>query len=249
MYDETFYQSLNQANASAEIIVAALNELLQPASVIDVGCGTGTWLAAFAKHGLTDLLGVEGEWASKASLHIPQHQLITHDLNQPLTIVRGFDLAMSIEVAEHLSEASGEMLVETLTKLSSVVVFSAAVPSQGGTHHINEQWQEHWVEKFMRRGFIPLLTIRRMFWSDPRVWAIYPQNIILYIRQENLTKYPSVAADYNESSGYKDFSVVHPHVYQKRIKYPLSDKINKKYYISLFPRILSAFVRNRLGCR
>ena len=62
------------------------------------------------------------------------------DLAQPLQIDRRFDLALSLEVAEHLPPECGSEFVQTLTDLSSVILFSAAIPFQGGTDHLNEQW-------------------------------------------------------------------------------------------------------------
>ena len=80
---------------SAAIVTPILIELFRPASVVDVGCGTGLWLSAFRQHGVADIQGVDGPWIPSAQLEIRATLLHQHDLSRPLELGRTFDLALS----------------------------------------------------------------------------------------------------------------------------------------------------------
>jgi ubiquinone/menaquinone biosynthesis C-methylase UbiE len=101
-YDLAFF-SENDANAvkSAEVIVPLIIELLSPRSVIDIGCGTGIWLAVFKAHNVDDITGVDGYWVQDEMLRIPKSRFIVHDLTRSLNSQRRYDLAISLEVGEH----------------------------------------------------------------------------------------------------------------------------------------------------
>lgn len=138
LYDADFFDKHDaQGYRSACGVVPILLQLVQPKSVVDFGCGSGMWLRAFADHGITDGLGLDGEWVQNR----PKCFRVA-DLNQPVELPRSFDLAVSLEVAEHL--ANGDALIESLTKSAPVVLFSAAIPDQGGDGHVNEQWPDYW---------------------------------------------------------------------------------------------------------
>ena len=118
-YDEQFFTGLDAgARNLAAVIVPLLVEALRPASVVDVGCGTGTWLAAFREVGVMDTLGVDGDYVDPSSLHIPVESFQAADLNEPLQIGRSFDLALSLEVAEHLLPSRTEGFVDDLVRLA-----------------------------------------------------------------------------------------------------------------------------------
>src|SRR4051812_6903763 len=154
-YDDDFYEELgNLAEHAAAEIVPLLMQLVACRSVIDVGCGDGAFLHEFARHGLTELLGVESkDLPADFQFRSPVAELILHDLEHPLAMDRRYDLALCLEVAEHLDYARSGGLVADLCRLADVVVFSAAIPGQGGTHHVNEQWPTFWREQFARHGY------------------------------------------------------------------------------------------------
>ena len=166
-YTAKFYRELESTRQSAAEIVPIIIELLKPSSIVDIGCGSGHWLAAAAELGVTDFLGVDGDWVNESQLGIPAKKFIAHDLSTPLNLDRRFDLALSLEVAEHLSEAAAGTFVQNLCSAADTVVFSAAIPGQGGRHHINEQWPAYWADLFHGCGTIPASpgTTRRIAWS------------------------------------------------------------------------------------
>jgi len=205
-YDERFYAELDDdVRTSAEVVVPILLRLLGPASVLDVGCGRGTWLAACIERGVDDVVGVDGPHLARAELEIPAARFVAHDLREPLELGRRFDLALSLEVAEHLDDASGDALVDALVAHAPVVLFSAAVPFQGGAGHVNERWQSDWARRFAARGYAAVDAIRPRVWIDDRVAFYYAQNAVLYM-EPALT----VARDLEPVDDVAQLDVVHP---------------------------------------
>jgi SAM-dependent methyltransferase len=167
---------------SARAVVPVVNELLRPASVLDVGCGTGTWLAEWRRVGVSDLLGIDGNYVDRTVLQMSSDRFKPADLERPFSLRRKFDLVQTLEVAEHLDEASADTFVESLARHGEAVLFSAAIPGQGGTHHVNEQWPSYWAEKFARAGYTAYDVIRPQIWTDQRIAVWYRQNILLFAR-------------------------------------------------------------------
>src|SRR5688572_29188669 len=179
-YSARFFERLEGGSLrSARAIVPLVVELLGPRSVVDVGCGTGAWLSVFAAAGIADFLGLDGRWVDVEQLAIPKTSFRALDLEQPIDVGRSFDLAVSLEVAEHLPLAAAETFVDSLARLAPAVLFSAAIPFQGGTDHKNEQWQDWWAERFAQRGLHAIDCIRPAVWrvGDGVVW--YAQNTLL----------------------------------------------------------------------
>ncbi len=198
VYSEAFYAGGAEISArSARRVVPCVMQLLAPGpeSVVDVGCGLGTWLEAFTAAGVGTILGIDGDHVEQRALRIPSRCFLAADLDQPLPmplratggLPRRFDLAVSLEVAEHLPPHRAQGFVEALAGLAPAVLFSAAVPRQGGTCHRNEQWPEYWAALFERLGYETIDCIRPRIWHDPEVAYYYAQNMILYAE-------PAVAA-------------------------------------------------------
>jgi 2-polyprenyl-3-methyl-5-hydroxy-6-metoxy-1,4-benzoquinol methylase len=124
-----------------------------PRSVLDVGCGTGTWLSASLDEGASEVLGIDGGMLSPQQLYIPASQVRHADLNQPLKLGRLFDLVLCLETAEHLEPENAATIVETLTGHGDRILFSAAAPGQQGMHHVNCRWPVYWQQLFNDLGF------------------------------------------------------------------------------------------------
>lgn len=191
LYSEEFYRSCFEGSvASARQIVPFLKTITNCKSVVDVGCGLGTWLSVFDECGVSDFLGIDGAYVNQEKLLIPRDKFIPADLNDPPELQRSFDLAICLEVAEHLPSTAESKLIRYLTNLSPVVAFSASIPFQDGTGHINEQWLEHWIQLFQARSYAPIDCIRPKFWNNPQVEWWYPQNMILYVEESARANYP-----------------------------------------------------------
>jgi SAM-dependent methyltransferase len=185
-YGQAFYEYQQAgSSASASEIVPWVTRLVRPTSVVDVGCGTGSWIAAFQSEGVTDSLGVDGDWVLESELRIPRDRFVPVDLTRTFALPRSFDLAISLEVAEHLPEQSARGFVESIVATAPAVLFSAAVPHQGGWNHLNEQWPEYWASLFKSHHYLPLDCLRPVFWNNPRTRWWYAQNMVLYLRADH----------------------------------------------------------------
>jgi SAM-dependent methyltransferase len=182
-YDSAFYAGhAGGSERSARVILPIAFDLLAPSSVVDFGCGVGTWLSVARSLGATRVLGFDGDYVDRATLRIAPEEFRAADLESPVA-VPGFDLAMSLEVAEHLAEAAAPRLVDALAGSADVVLFSAAIPGQKGRHHVNCQWQSWWARLFAERGFLAFDVFRTPSWRNAHVEPHYAQNAILYVHE------------------------------------------------------------------
>lgn len=217
-YNRDFYDAQMQGSLrSAEIVVPFVIDLIQPKSVVDVGCGVGTWLSAYKNNGVTDILGLDGDYVDKNELKIEIAEFQAVDLAVKLSIERTFDLVQSLEVAEHLNKSLAAKFVKKLVSLSDVVLFSAAVPYQLGTNHVNEQLLPYWVDLFKEHGYQVIDCIRPEVWSNEQVEVCYRQNIVLFVSSKRL-KDDSKLSRVCEKTNKQMLSVIHPDLYMPRIE-------------------------------
>jgi SAM-dependent methyltransferase len=184
-YSADYFDAFREgALASARVVVPMLEEWFRPRSVVDVGCGSGAWLAVWREHGVTDILGIDGPYVDPSTLLISPAQFQALDLRRPFALDRKFDLALCLEVAEHLPARVAASLVRSLINLAPIVLFSAAVPLQTGAGHINERWPNYWRDQFAHHDYMFLDPIRPRIWHDARVEIWYRQNIFLAVQRE-----------------------------------------------------------------
>lgn len=212
-YSKEFYNEMEDTNlVSARVVVPLVIDLVNPKSVIDIGCGTGLWLKAFSENGVREITGIDGSWVDKKMLVIPEQAFVSKDLEQPLNIDKKADLVVCLEVAEHLDSTKSEQLISSLVEMAPVVLFSAAIPFQGGAHHVNEQWPDYWAKIFKEKGYIPVDCLRRKIWGDNRVSFFYAQNILIYVDKNKLDKYQKLKKEV-EAGHHEALPFVHPHMY------------------------------------
>ncbi|WNB18069.1 class I SAM-dependent methyltransferase [Marivirga arenosa] len=166
---------------SPNIIIPIINNYFQPKSLLDVGCGTGTWLRAFENlYGIKNYIGIDGDFIDKSKLVIDPKKFEETDLNEGFKLNKKFDVVLCLEVAEHLDKISAARLIEDLTLHSNIIIFSAAIPGQGGQNHVNEQWPEYWERLFNSKNFKKYDIIRGKIWNHQDVDVWYKQNIFVY---------------------------------------------------------------------
>jgi SAM-dependent methyltransferase len=189
-YGDDFYRFLASfAIRSAEQIVPLLSALLPINSVVDFGCGQGAWLSVWRKAGAT-VMGVDGPYVDQKHLMIDADEFRAADLSQPIDLGRRFDVVQSLEVAEHLPSSRASEFIGTLTSHGPFVMFSAAIPGQGGEHHINEQPLEYWRQKFRERKYVAIDCVRPKVIANLQVQHWYRYNIILYAGEPYLATLP-----------------------------------------------------------
>jgi SAM-dependent methyltransferase len=209
-YQQDFYETIRDgAHRSARVVIPMVLQLVPAKAVIDIGCGEGTWLSVFRELGVSDVLGVDGDYVDPVRLQIPRHQFQAADLTKPFGIDRSFDLAVSLEVAEHLPPQRASNFVETLTRLAPVVLFSAAIPHQGGIHHLNEQWPDYWAALFKRCDYLPIDCIRGKIWDNDNVAWYYAQNLLLFAHESLIQNDEGLRREY-ERTHRPPFRLVHP---------------------------------------
>lgn len=237
VYNKAFFDDQQDGSVrSAKAVWPVVFEYVSPKSVLDIGCGVGTWLSVLNDFNIEDCFGLDGDYVNPAALLIPKEKFQPFDLTKPYVSPRKFDLAISLEVGEHLPDASAATLVRSLTGASDVILFSAAVPGQRGTYHINEQWPEYWAAKFQAEGFVPVDCVRKQIWANTAINVWYRQNILFYVRKSLIDQntFPKLSAA--AASTDPDFLTrIHPELF--------TYNVNKLDSVST----LTGFVRSKLA--
>ena len=211
-YDRAFYDTLGNAEPSARRILPHVLALAPVHSAVDVGCGDGGWLAAARALGVGDILGLDGPWNPADALKIPAGSFRRVRLDQPFEVGRRFDLAICVEVAEHLPGADADRLVGELCALAPMVLFSAAIPGQGGLHHVNEQWPAWWAARFTAHGRACLDHLRPTLWADDGITWWYRQNLLLFVDPALATPGTPLAAALEHATAAPP-PLVHPELF------------------------------------
>lgn len=241
-YGHDFYKDHHQITIySAKIVLSRVINIL-PAinSAVDVGCGVGTWLSVLRENGVKDIVGIDGPWVENELLEIPEQNFIKVNLEEKINLGRGFDLAISLEVAEHLPSESAETFIASLVKLSDFILFSAAIPFQSGIHHINEQWPDYWAGLFREHNYASLDCIRREIWNDKNIPIWYRQNILMFVKHERMKELKIEIADTHGQ--YSVLSIVHPDNYLRLIRQRNSLRGSWR----LFRKSLCTWIKRRL---
>jgi SAM-dependent methyltransferase len=190
-YDAQFFDYLDRGSRrSAARMVPIVAGRLQPRSVLDVGCGRGIWIDAWTRAGIEDCLGVDGDYIDRRRLAIPRERFVARDLSRSFDLGREFDLVQSLETAEHIDERFADAFIDNLCRHGRLVMFSAAVPGQGGEAHANEQHPEYWRRRFLTRGLAaydwPRGAIRGLSEIEP--W--YRYNVLLFATGDAALRLP-----------------------------------------------------------
>lgn len=223
------------------IIFPLIKEKYLVKSILDVGCGLGIWLKVASECGIEDFMGIDGIEIESSQFLAPKNNFKKQDLTKSWEIGRRFDVAICLEVAEHLPSEAEHNLISSLVKHSDLVIFSAACPHQGGQGHINCQWPVYWQNLFNEYGYSCLDELRPLLWNEkfPEYW--YKQNIFV------AKKDPCVAG-----LEPKIMSIIHPDFYlslqsnKESCAVLLSGNAALKAYFSLFIKALKLFIKRKL---
>jgi hypothetical protein len=252
LYDTEFYASYQDITlSSARRIVPIVVGLISPKSVIDVGCGVGLWLKVFQENGVTNSQGLDGAHVHRSELLIREDNFVATDLSGAFQIEGCYDLAVCLEVGEHLSPDCAHHLVRELTLSAPVVLFSAAIPGQRGRNHINEQWPSYWRDLFRARGYKVLDLLRPRLRDDDTVAWWYRQNIVIFANDEAINTH---AALQNSVTTGQPLGIEWVHIdLVKNLTTEMAEARDQVLYPSLlmvirqFPRALLASLRRRFG--
>jgi SAM-dependent methyltransferase len=155
IYDSEYYATTVEGPAvrSAKTISNSIFVEFAPKRVVDIGCGTGALLEAFRERGC-EVFGLE--YSDTALKYCSTRHLNVAKFDLERDLIKNdwrFDVAVSMEVAEHLPEKIADRYVDALTRMAPIIVFTAAPPGQAGADHVNLQPPQYWILKFRQRGF------------------------------------------------------------------------------------------------
>lgn len=209
-YNEAFWEVVRRhSDSSAGPILKAAFLGTPPRTLVDVGCGLGIFGQRAKELGVEEVWGIDADYVPKDQLRIDPAHFITADFEQGIPPeLAFFDMALCLEVAEHLSKEAGDRLVNWLCNHAQVVVFSAAIPGQGGDGHLNEQYPSYWKERFLKQGFVASGFVRQELWLDQRVAPYYRQNLLVFWKNT-----PSFSGSYGDCFTQ---DVVHPEVFEAK---------------------------------
>lgn len=221
VYNDAFYKNRdrNSAYAAERILGIVFDELsMKPNSIADIGCGVGTWLrVAKEKYGATTVIGVDGDYVPRKYLQISEKEFVPENLEKyevnklyQYNQNGRFDLAISMEVAEHVEKRYTEEFIKRLCDLSDAVCFSAAVPQQGGGKHVNEQRLSYWKDLFKKNGYLCGDVIRAEIWEDKRIPIWYRNNAVLFYKKD--------AVQLKTKAGKGICDIVHPDMFEKKVR-------------------------------
>lgn len=237
-YDTKFYNRLRkQASQSAQHLVPIIHQALAPQSVLDVGCGHGSWLKEWAKVTPT-VYGVDGRWVDTDKLEIPLESFQTLDLEERFNLNQKFDLVTCLEVAEHITSTSKDNLIGSIISHADMVLFSAAIPEQGGDNHYNEQWPSYWREAFAKHDYVFMDPFRHIIWNNKHIRYYYRQNLVFFCRKEIVTTNNFLSEEY-ALSHRSLVNVIHPASISAETR-------SLKKVFPIFMRTLKRAIKNRI---
>ena len=216
IYDEAFYegQAKNSYKSAQEVLKIFSNIYPNVNSVIDIGCGAGTWLKVWQETNPDiQILGLDVNELPEDKLFVSRKNIVISDFEIDSSkeyINRKFDLVESLEVAEHLKEENANRYIELLCQLGDLILFSAALPHQTGTNHINEQPPQYWNEKFQAFGFECFDILRSEIWDNKNISWWYRQNILIFAKNE--------ASNFLQQQGYNSVKNVNTYYHPELVK-------------------------------
>lgn len=185
-YDEGWIEdNLPLSEQAARAVVRPLLSKVPVSTVADLGCGAGGWAREFERQGCI-VTGFDGRWASAV---YRGRDFRAIDLLEEMPEGQ-FDLVVCLEVAEHLPEERAGDLVAAIAGMTDNVLWSAAVPGQNGTGHVNCQWPGYWAKLFAPHGLRFVDDLRGPLFSNRAVAWWYRQNLLRLTRSDGPMVFP-----------------------------------------------------------
>ncbi len=241
MYNDTFYKNQIEGSlASATVVFNNLFNIYRPNSVLDIGCGRGTWLYAAEKLGVTKLHGIDGPWLKQADMLSNNIEFKPTNMEVEISVAEKYDLAISVEVAEHISKTSARDFISSLCAASDVVLFGAAVTCQGGENHINEQRQSYWANLFSNQGYRCFDIIRNEIWDNESVEVWYRQNTLIYVNKDR----NDLISVFEPLETNQMLDIIHPDMFENRVIFYRN--ILKKPTIRLILGLIKSYLVSKI---
>lgn len=162
MYNRDFHKSIeNDEYPQAVRVGEYISTFLKPSSFLDFGCSTGLYLRE-VQIKMPDIHAVGFEFSKEAVDSALCNYVLQADLTNPVEIERiPNTLGLCLEVLEHIEDKYWRQVLENMTRSCDKIIFSAAVPGQGGTGHINCRPKIDWIKRFHELGWVVDLDASR----------------------------------------------------------------------------------------
>ena len=133
-----------------EMAAAALVDLFRGVTVVDLGCGDGSYVRYLNGHGVV-AHGVDG---NPSVLHNePTGHFHQHDLSTP--VPARADWGLSFEVGEHIPAEFESVFLDNLANTGTTgLVVSWAVEGDAGVGHVNCRSEEYVRDQLEKRGLV-----------------------------------------------------------------------------------------------
>jgi SAM-dependent methyltransferase len=136
-------------------------------SVLDIGCGDGMLVQAFAGLGV-DVRGIDTSAQAIASAHPDvRDRLSVGSATQP--IEGRYDLITCIEVVEHLDARDAETALDQMCAATDVILFASTPGRFDDPTRVNVRPTAEWVAGFSDRGFFRRIDVNLDFLSPSAV--------------------------------------------------------------------------------
>lgn len=186
LYSESYYANMldGEKRRDAREFCVALDRQFDPGRVIEFGCGAGRFMDPLTERGV-EVFGIDRSTKGFAASSLPIDHFAVHDLRDPYETTREYDLALCIEVLEHIPAADAATAVASVAEAAPVAIVTAAPPGQGGTHHVNERPPDYWKEQFaaVDMRFDPEVTAAIADAIDPRALTWLTENLLVFERE------------------------------------------------------------------
>ena len=242
-YIDSFYDIHQESTInSARGVIPVICKYITPSNILDVGCGNGALLKVWKEFGINHVLGFDAEHINTEELLINKNEFKCIDLNKGFIVETKFDLVTCLEVAEHLTPESSDLFVESLCKSGNVILFSAAIPGQEGTLHLNEQYPDYWVTLFANNGFEVFDCIRFQIWNDDSISPWYKQNIFFFLNKNTKNNYPEIS-----KGNSMPLKVIHPQLFEYKLAQVIHYKKNIKNPVAVFVYFIKKYLKGLIN--
>jgi glycosyltransferase involved in cell wall biosynthesis len=170
----------------ADRLATWIKENINPKKVVDIGCGPGTYVYSLRDNNV-NAYGYDIDDRVDGKDYLKKLSLF--EVNDKS------DVVICLEVAEHIETSLSDSIVDSIIRNvndDGMIIWTAAIPGQGGVGHINCQTKEYWEEKFISRGFYRDCTIENNLLeyirSGPYMgWFL--QNLMVFkLKTQNIKK-------------------------------------------------------------
>lgn len=211
-YSDTYFDKHEMAaRNSARQVVPFVMSVLRPTSIADVGCGSGQWTKEFISNGVRKAYAFDAFASPCWGVTANSVEFQKIDLENRVADFPDVELVCWLEVAEHLSESSCSRILSDIVERTDAILFSCALPGQGGTGHISERRLSDWVSDFEEVGFCCEDILRPRFWNDEDISWWYRQNTVIFVKENSVA---SNAILKFQLPTFRGMDLIHPDLFE-----------------------------------